>query len=542
MPPRVRRIALVCGFLSICLVALVRMPSNTAFSDADPQDVERLMMERYARSLQFKGKVRIKSLASSLQGNTNNMDNNNNNDINFDNNRDDTQLLPRSMTRKERGTTVYFPSECNNTRRHWQICRRVVPSFIIAGAEQSAADVLYETLRTHPQVWDLVKANEIYERTGSLPLLDLPNDQDAPFFASQNYNDIDSANTNLEMYLKQFPSMKDIPVLPQTRAGNVGVGAALPHLQHHMAGSRSSRLGRPEKVAQQPSNMRILVGESAPSYLHMDGASMRISSTIPEMKAIFIFRDPIDRAYLDYHAHKQYAAGYSFEEIIAEELSIIKECVSHPESKKWTQFLTCHAEEAAKTAKRMGLPNRPRANNARDAPAPLLDLIIKGLYYSQLNEFVKNVPFPKVLVLRTEDLYDKKSTVATMAKLAQFLNIDTAPFTNFPIEISTDPMASLRGETPNKGLNINRANGSHNIVVRDEDDDLMESLAAAASMDDEGDAEAERRRVPSSRALLPDGPLDSATRTRLERVFKPFNQKLVDMFEHRQDFAGWSYA
>ncbi|KAF9551180.1 hypothetical protein EC957_010066 [Mortierella hygrophila] len=510
--PRMRRIALVCCFLSICLVFVVRLPSRNLLSgilEQDPHDAERIMMERYAHSLQFKGKVRIKSLATALE----------------DDRSDDIELLPKKLTKKERSTTVYFPPACKNGR-HWQICKKIVPSFMIAGAEHSGADVLYEAFRTHPQVWDLVKSNEMYERTGNASMLEMPENQETPFFGSQSYNDLDPATKNLEWYLQYFPSIKDIPV---TSHNPVLSGESVPHIQHYGLGHVNM-----EHQEQSQNNQKILVGECAPSYLHMDGASKRIASTMPEIKAVFIFRDPIDRAYLNYLEQKQYAAGYSFEEIVAEELLILKECIARPGSKKWTEFLKCHSEEATKTAKRMALPNRPRSSNARDPPAPLLNLIVKGLYYSQLHEFVKYVPFTKILVLRTEDLYNKKSTVSTMVRLSHFLNLDPAPFMNFPIEIGTDPMAPLR----HGGAGYNKVFGSNGIMIQDEEDLL--------TMDDDPELEYERRGPSGSAGSLPqqvfsDPPLELATRFRLQRVFEPFNQKLVDMFEHRQDFPGWEY-
>ena len=150
MPPRIRRIALVCCFLSICLVFIGRLPSKNLLSgilETDPQDAERIMMERYAHSLQFKGKVRIKSLATALE----------------DDAKGDVEMLPKRLTKKERSTTIYYPPVCKNSR-HWQICKKIVPSFMIAGAEHGGANVLYEAFRTHPQVWDLVKSNEMHER------------------------------------------------------------------------------------------------------------------------------------------------------------------------------------------------------------------------------------------------------------------------------------------------------------------------------------------------------------------------------------------
>ncbi|KAF9349506.1 hypothetical protein BGX26_012202 [Mortierella sp. AD094] len=513
--PRMRRIALVCCFLSICLVVIVRLPSRGLLSgilEADPQDAERIMMERYAHSLQFKGKVRIKSLSTlPLEEDGN----------------EGVDILPRRLTKKERSTTIYFPPACKNGR-HWQICKKIVPSFMIAGAEHSGANVLYEAFRTHPQVWDLVKSNEMYERTGNASLLDLPDSDETPFFGSQSYNEMDPATKNLEWYLQYFPSIKDIPVASHNP---VLSGESLPHIQHYGL----SHVNMDHQETPNYNEQKILVGECAPSYLHMNGASKRIASTMPEIKVVFIFRDPIDRAYLNYLEQKQYAAGYSFEEIVAEELLILKECIARPGSKKWTEFLRCHSEEATKTAKRMGLPNRPRSTNARDPPAPLLNLIVKGLYYSQLHEFVKHVPFTKILVLRTEDLYDKKSTVSTMVRLSHFLNLDPSPFMNFPIEIGTDPMAPLR----HGGAGYNKIFGANGIVVQDEDEFL--------DLNEDPELEYERRRAsggpagPSSQPVFSDPPLELSTRFRLQRVFEPFNQKLVDMFEHKQDFPGWEY-
>lgn len=124
-------------------------------------------------------------------------------------------------------------------------------------------------------------------RTGNTSL-DVPGNG-TPFFGSQTYNDIDPATKNLEMYLQQFPSIKDIPVIHTRPSGD------LPNIQYGM--------GQFNMAPKSPG--KILVGEIAPSYLHMDGASKRISSTMPEMKAVFIFRDPIERAYLNYLAQSK---------------------------------------------------------------------------------------------------------------------------------------------------------------------------------------------------------------------------------------------
>ncbi|KAG0344838.1 hypothetical protein BG004_004129 [Podila humilis] len=536
-----RRLAQACCFLSICLVLIIRLPSNNILSgilEPDPQDAERIMMERYAHSLQFKGKVRIKSLATAMDKDR----------------RDAADILPKRLAKKERGTTVYFPPACKNAR-HWQICKKIVPSFMIAGAEHSGADVLYEVFRTHPQVWDLVKANEMYERTGNLSMIDIPEEDDSPFFTSKQYRDLDPASKNLEWYLKYFPSIKDIPVIHHNP---VLAGESLPHIQHYGL----SHLNVEQTEIPPTKDQKIVVGECAPSYLHADGASKRIATAVPEMKVVFIFRDPIDRAYLNYLEQKQYAAGFTFEEIVAEELLILKECIARPKSKKWTEFLKCHTEEAQKTAKRMGLPNRPVSDNARDPPAPLLNLVVKGLYYSQLHEFVKHVPFTKILVLRTEDLYDEKSTVSTMVRLSQFLNLDSAPFSDFPIEIGADPMAPLRygGGASFKHVFDNRMVVQDGDEDEDEDDEDDEDVDDRIESSDVDEPDFERRagsrgsstsftssrqvtgRKTISRAVVyDDPPLELSTRFRLQRVFEPFNRKLVDMFEHRQDFPGWVY-
>lgn len=128
-------------------------------------------------------------------------------------------------------------------------------------------------------------------RTGNMSLLDVPDFDDTPFFTSQNYHELDPASKNLEWYLKYFPSIKDIPVLHHNP---VLAGESLPHIQHYGLSHVNM------ESDSSPKDQKILVGECAPSYLHSDGASKRIAATIPEMKAVFIFRDPIDRAYLNY--------------------------------------------------------------------------------------------------------------------------------------------------------------------------------------------------------------------------------------------------
>lgn len=123
-------------------------------------------------------------------------------------------------------------------------------------------------------------------------MLEMPENQETPFFGSQSYNDLDPATKNLEWYLQYFPSIKDIPV---TSHNPVLSGESVPHIQHYGLGHLNM-----EHQEQSQNSQKILVGECAPSYLHMDGASKRIASTMPEIKAVFIFRDPIDRAYLNY--------------------------------------------------------------------------------------------------------------------------------------------------------------------------------------------------------------------------------------------------
>ncbi|KAF9969519.1 hypothetical protein BGZ73_008106 [Actinomortierella ambigua] len=592
--PRLRRIALACCFLGVCLVLMVQLPSKHLLAgilETDPQDAERIMMERYAHSLQFKGKVRIKSLNTAMD----------------DDDRSDF-ILPKQLTKKERSTVVYYPPVCQTGRPHWRICKKVVPSFIIAGAEHSGANVLYEAFRTHPQVWDLVKSNEMHERISNTTLLDMPDNQGTPFFGSQNYNEMDPSTKNLEWYLRYFPSIKDIPAPAHSP---VLPGDALPHIQHYGlshangmdggssgdgsgaggsggSGSGSGSAGSAGAAAgiyagagysgsfggsgsgnggaSNYNEEKIVVGECAPSYLHMDGASRRIANTMPEIKVVFIFRDPIDRAYLNYLEQKQYAAGYSFEEIVAEELLILKECIARPGSKKWIEFLKCHSEEAKTTARRMGLPLRPRTPGARDPAAPLLDLIVKGLYYSQLHEFVKYVPFTKILVLRTEDLYAKSSTVSTMVRLSQFLKLDPAHFMDFPIEIGADPMAPLRhGGHYSRAIGGGGMAGAGGMVMQDEVD-LLESSELVNEDEEEEEEEDEAFRGQRgsggsssssssspvtgggatgnnvfNKPVVSDPPLELATRFRLQRIFQPFNQKLVDMFEHQQDFPGWEY-
>ena len=65
---------------------------------------------------------------------------------------------------------------------------------------------------------------------------------------------------------------------------------------------------------------QFVTGESSPFYLCHPHAARRIKTLLPEIKLIVILRNPVDRAYSHYHHHVQLGIeSLSFEEAISQE-------------------------------------------------------------------------------------------------------------------------------------------------------------------------------------------------------------------------------
>jgi len=68
-----------------------------------------------------------------------------------------------------------------------------------------------------------------------------------------------------------------------------------------------------------------MIGEITPNYYHAPNALQRIKDDLPDVKLIYVLREPISRTYSQYQLYKQSAfEGKTFEQVVAEEKSVIE--------------------------------------------------------------------------------------------------------------------------------------------------------------------------------------------------------------------------
>ena len=134
---------------------------------------------------------------------------------------------------------------------------RILPSFIIVGAQKCGTTSLHRYLSTHPAV---------------VP----PLHKEVHYFDA-NYPDLD-------WYRAHFPAVWQVA------------------LRKHLKGQGT------------------VTGEASPYYIFYPHAPARIRQTLPDVKLIILLRNPVDRAYSHYHHQVQRKREtLSFEEAIAAE-------------------------------------------------------------------------------------------------------------------------------------------------------------------------------------------------------------------------------
>lgn len=139
---------------------------------------------------------------------------------------------------------------------------RILPSFIIIGAQRCGTTSLYDYLSNHPQI--------------------IPSPVKELFYFDDYYQ------RPIEWYKSFFPTEK-----------------------------QKEKLER-DLVA------RVITGEASPSYFFHPYAAKRIKETLPQVKLILVLRDPIERAYSHYnHIRRLNREPLSFEEALAKEVERI---------------------------------------------------------------------------------------------------------------------------------------------------------------------------------------------------------------------------
>lgn len=78
-----------------------------------------------------------------------------------------------------------------------------------------------------------------------------------------------------------------------------------------------------------------VIGEKTPTYSYLKKVPKRIHDILPEVKLIWIFRNPVDRTYSNYwHAYKKGMERLSFEKAIKNEKQGIKENIFYGYKKR----------------------------------------------------------------------------------------------------------------------------------------------------------------------------------------------------------------
>lgn len=136
--------------------------------------------------------------------------------------------------------------------------KRILPSFIIIGAQRCGTTSLYDYLSHHPQI--------------------IPSPVKELFYFDDYYT------RPIEWYKSFFPTQKQREKLERDLVANV------------------------------------ITGEASPSYFFNPYSAKRIKETLPDVKLILVLRDPIERAYSHYnHIRRLNREPLSFEEAIEKE-------------------------------------------------------------------------------------------------------------------------------------------------------------------------------------------------------------------------------
>jgi len=210
--------------------------------------------------------------------------------------------------------------------------RRALPDFVIIGAGKAGTTYLYEHLCRNPLVWSAaMKEVHFFDRHYPLGLL---------------------------WYRAQFPLRTTMALWSRLKSG------------------------------------RSITGEASPNYLYHPAAPKRIFQTLPEVKAIAVLRNPVDRAVSHYHMIRQ--QGH-------EDLAI-------------EEALDAEEERIAGEAER--LLDDPHYWSKRHF---FFSYKARGVYVGQLLRWEQHFPREQMLVLKSETLFAEPGRV--FPEVCRFLGL-----------------------------------------------------------------------------------------------------------------------
>jgi hypothetical protein len=145
---------------------------------------------------------------------------------------------------------------------------------------------------------------------------------------------------------------------------------------------------------QQRNGYRVITGEASPYYLFYPRAARRVADTIPQARLIALLRNPVDRAFSDYqHTLRQGSETLSFNEALELE------------------------EERLRGEKERILADESyRSINYRR-----YSYLARGVYVDQLKEWHKYFDPKQLLILKSEDFFERPS--ATLEQVVRFLGL-----------------------------------------------------------------------------------------------------------------------
>lgn len=140
---------------------------------------------------------------------------------------------------------------------------------------------------------------------------------------------------------------------------------------------------------------RIVTGEASPYYIYHPHAARRAAEAIPQAKIIALLRNPVDRAYSDYQ-HKVREGREPLE-------SFVEAIEAEPKR------LRGERERMLSDESYVGKPYRRYSYLSR------------GVYVDQLTEWSKHFSRDQLLVLKSEDLFERSPQ--TLRRVFEFLGL-----------------------------------------------------------------------------------------------------------------------
>lgn len=195
--------------------------------------------------------------------------------------------------------------------------------------------------------------------------------------------------TSLYNYLSLHPNV--LPSL-QKEVSYLGVNQS-----HGVLWYRSHfPLGITRFLFRRSSGINPLVGEASTETVFLPGAPAHASSLLPELKLVFLVRDPITRAIS--HYYHDYRLG-----IVSDPIDVAFEKAWENIDKDRDQWLECAAKKS------------------REYQEPVHSYLLRGLYADQVENWLKYYDRSKLLILHAEDFW--ADTASSLQQSIDFLGL-----------------------------------------------------------------------------------------------------------------------